>query len=103
MTSSLIKAHANVVDTNNIIKKIYAEISNLQEAGAISTGIEPAHKRFSLCLKTTKTADDKSFETQRWPAYVPMIDLALDHLMQTAGLEYLDPKFFPGRSLLQEK
>jgi hypothetical protein len=33
----------------------------------------------------------------------PMIDLALDHLMNTVGLEYLDPKFFPGRLLPQEK
>ena len=49
-------------------------------------------------MLTTEISIDRGEAYPRGITY-PMIDLALDHLLPTVGLEYLDPKFFPGRAL----
>lgn len=53
-------------------------------------------------MLATEISIDRGDSYPRGVTY-PMIDLALDHLINTVGLEYLDPKFFPGRLLPQEK
>lgn len=49
-------------------------------------------------MLTTVISADRGDSYPRGVSY-PMIDLALNHQITAVGLEYLDPKFFPGRTL----
>jgi hypothetical protein len=49
-------------------------------------------------MLTTVISADRGDAYPRGVKY-PMIDLALDKLINVVGLEELDPKFFPGRLL----
>jgi hypothetical protein len=49
-------------------------------------------------MLTTIISADRGDAYPRGVEY-PMIDLALDKLINAIGLEELDPKFFPGRAL----
>jgi Trypsin-like peptidase domain len=53
-------------------------------------------------MLTTIISGDRGDGYPRGVSY-PMIDLALDNIIHALGLEYLDPKLFPGRSLPQNK
>jgi hypothetical protein len=49
-------------------------------------------------MLTTVISTDRGEAYPRGVEY-PMIDLALDKLINVVGLEQLDPTFFPGRNL----
>jgi hypothetical protein len=49
-------------------------------------------------MLTTMISADRGDSYPRGVSY-PMIDLALDHQIHAIGLEHLDPKYFPGRTL----
>lgn len=86
-------------DTFQLIK---AEASERVSISALNRKTLPTDWRNNISMLTTLISADRGEAYPRGISY-PMIDLALDGIIHTIGLEQLDPRFFPDRVLPRTK